>query len=83
MEELFLILLKILRVVVIEAILFPVFYWVGWVTCKLISFGQYPYPQGIDDVEKNKATFVYVVGVITSILNLTVRYTYLGSRLLY
>ena len=53
--------------VLVEVVLVGVFYWPGWLICRMITFGRYPPPPG---VEHNRelvagAALVTLVVVVT------------------
>jgi len=66
MEETFGLLLGFLRVVIVELLLYRVFYWIGWPACKLLSFGKYPSTQPNSNT-RNRKTLVFLVGIAVSL----------------
>ena len=65
-----------LRMLIIDFLVYTVFYWVGWSVCKVLTFCRYP--KKTDQLNsKNRNTLVLIVGVTVS-LGLFISFLYWG-----
>jgi hypothetical protein len=66
MEVVVELLFTFVRVLVVDILLGTVFYWIGYLVCKLVTLGRYPNVLGPASGEK-KSTLVGVVGFVVSL----------------
>lgn len=66
----------LVRIIVVEILFGIVFYWTGWLVCKVVTFGRYPKPMELSN-GKNRDTRVFLVGFIVC-LGSFLSFTYWG-----